>query len=305
VEISQQNDTQWGVDMIDAPAAWNISRGEGVIVGIIDTGVYLDHEGLKDAYAGAWEDPYYNTPTPDDTQSHGTHCMGSVLGRTRGTGVAPAATWIACRGLDNSGSGYESDLLGCAQWMLDGADPLPHIVTNSWGGGSGDVWYNDAMRAWIVADIIPVFALGNSGSSCGSANSPGDQNYCIGVGSTDINDEVSYFSSRGPTRYMLKPEVSAPGEDIVSCGNMNPTQYTTKSGTSMATPHTAGAIALILSVNPDMGFNEVMDLLKETGDHPPVSQTDIACGDGQEWPNNAFGHGRINCLTALTSMTRA
>lgn len=77
----------------------------------------------------------------DDTQSHGTHCIGSTLGRTNGIGVAPEATWIACRGLNDFGSGTENDLLDCAQWMLT-ANPMPNIVTNSWGGGSGDNWYN-------------------------------------------------------------------------------------------------------------------------------------------------------------------
>lgn len=302
IHKTKQQQNQWGVDMIEAPAAWNVTRGSGVVVGIIDTGVHLAHEALNSAYAGAWEDPYYGSAQPDDAQSHGTHCIGSTLGRTNGIGVAPEAQWIACRGLNNFGSGTEGDLLRCAQWMLNEANPKPNVVTNSWGGGSGDDWYNEAMRAWIVAGIIPVFALGNSGPGCGSANSPGDQIYCIGVGATTIDDTMAYFSSRGPSRSMLKPEVSAPGMDIISAGNTGTNTYTSKSGTSMATPHVAGAVALLLSQNPDLDFYQVKEILQSTGDHPPVEQADLNCGDNsQEWPNNAFGHGRINVAKAVNA----
>lgn len=279
-------------------------RGEGVIVGIIDTGVHRQHEALNASYAGAWLDPYYGKPEPDDLQSHGTHALGSAVGAANGIGVAPGAKWIACRGLNNQGSGSEADLSRCAQFMLAEAEPKPHIVTNSWGGGSNDDWYNDEMRAWIVAGIIPVFALGNSGPGCGTANSPGDQLYCIAVGATTNTDEMAYFSSRGPTRTMMKPEVSAPGMDIISAGNTGTNSYTSKSGTSMATPHVAGAIALLLSQNPDLDYYAVKDLLQSTGDHPQLTDADLNCSNGQEWPNNAFGHGRINTARAVGAINK-
>jgi subtilisin family serine protease len=303
IEEVRQNEAQWGVAMIKAPAAWNTTRGNGIVVGIIDTGVHLNHEALQSAYAGAWHDPTHNRPTPDDIQSHGTHCIGSTLGRSNGIGVAPEARWIACRGLSDFGSGSEADLLDCAQWMLSGADPKPHVITNSWGGGSGDPWYNDAMRAWIVAGQIPVFALGNSGPSCRSANSPGDSIYTIGVGATNNADQMASFSSRGPTATMLKPEVSAPGQDIISAGNSGTNSYTSKSGTSMATPHVAGAVALLLAQDPSRNFYAIKELLESTGDQPPVDPADVNCGTGQQWPNNAFGHGRINCENSVNANT--
>jgi hypothetical protein len=302
IEEVKQNENQWGVDMMDCEMAWEMSTGEGVIVAIIDTGVHGMHEALNMSYAGAWRDPYYNRPEPNDIQSHGTHCIGSTLGTMNGIGCAPGAKWIACRGLNDQGSGSEANLLDCAQWVLDGADPKPHVVTNSWGGGSNDPWYNDAMRSWIIAGMIPVFALGNSGPSCSSSNSPGDSLYTIGVGATNIQDQMASFSSRGPTRIMLKPEVSAPGQDIISAGNTGTNTYTSKSGTSMATPHVAGAVALLLSQDMDRDFYEIKRLLQMYNNKPTVSQADINCGNGDMWPNNAFGHGRVNAYLAVAQM---
>jgi len=300
--VPEQEELQWGVRMVQANETWDRVTGAGIVVGIIDTGVHLIHESINEAYAGpgGWYDPYYQRPEPNDVQSHGTHCIGSVLGRTNGIGVAPGATWVAARGLNDAGSGSETNLLLSAQFMLADSDPLPDIITNSWGGGSNDPWYNEAMRAWIVHHQIPVFALGNSGSRCSSHNSPGDSVYALGVGATTINDAVASFSSRGPTRTFLKPEISAPGENIISAGNTGTSSYTSKSGTSMATPHVAGAVALLLEQDRSRTFYDIKRILQETGDQPPVSPNDVSCvPGGPEWPNAAFGHGRINCLRAV------
>ncbi|XP_035716020.1 subtilisin-like serine protease Pen ch 13 [Folsomia candida] len=139
---SAQNATQnpqWGVAMIRAPEAWARTQGEGTVVCIIDTGVNLGHVVLADAYCGAWSDPHYNTAEPTDQQGHGSHCAGTVLGRANGVGVAPAAQWVACRGLNHQGSGTEATLIFCGQWVLT-ANPRPNIVSNSWGGGGNDPW---------------------------------------------------------------------------------------------------------------------------------------------------------------------
>jgi subtilisin family serine protease len=269
------------------------SRGEGVVVGIIDTGVHISHEALANNFAGAWSDPYYNSSGPTDVQSHGTHALGIAVGQSNGIGVAPGAKWIACRGLNHQGSGYDAELLGCGEWMLT-ANPRPNVVTNLWGGGYNEDWYNDVVSAWKVANIIPVFGIGNSGSSCNSVVSPGDQLGLISVGDTDVNDAVASFSSRGPAASGLqKPEVSAPGDNIVSAGNNGTSSYSIKPGTSMAAPHVAGAVALYLSANPGATYENVFNALTTTGDKPTLSNADRNCGTG-EWPNMAFGYGRIN-----------
>ncbi|XP_035713853.1 bacillopeptidase F [Folsomia candida] len=224
---------QWGVDKIRATEVWNLTQGEGVVVAVIDTGVNVGHVALTEAYAGAWKDPYYDTLEPTDIHGHGTHCTGTILGRENGVGVAPAAKWIACRGLNHLGWGYEYQLLTCAEWVLT-ANPTPHIVSNSWGGGSGETWYNAAISAWRAAGIIPVFAIGNNGPLCNTVISPGDQPNLISVGATTETDGLAWFSSRGPNAQgELKPDVSAPGEDILSCGTGR-NDYVYLSGTSMA-----------------------------------------------------------------------
>ncbi|XP_035702626.1 bacillopeptidase F-like [Folsomia candida] len=223
---------QWGVAKIRAPEAWARTQGEGTVVCIIDTGVNLGHVALADAYGGAWSDPYYNTAGPTDQQGHGSHCAGTVLGRANGVGVAPAAQWVACRGLNHQGSGTEANLISCGQWVLT-ANPRPNIVSNSWGGGAGDPFYNTVVSAWRSAGIIPVFAIGGSGANCRTVGSPGDQPNLISVGATTNTDAMATFSGRGPTAAgALKPEVSAPGNNIVSCGT-GANNYVTMSGTSM------------------------------------------------------------------------
>ncbi|XP_021962186.1 thermitase-like [Folsomia candida] len=271
-EVAPQDNTtqtpQWGVAKINAPAAWATTQGEGIVVAIIDTGVNLRHTALTEGYAGAWSDPFYNTPNPTDVDGHGSHCAGTILGRANGVGVAPGARWIACRGLNNNGGTTEAALTTCAQFMLT-ADPKPHIVSASW-------------RQPTTVD-------------------PGNQPNLIAVGSTTDTDALSSFSSRGPSPSgALKPQVSAPGSNVVSCGT-GANDYVTMSGTSMATPHTAGAIALILSANPTFDYDQVVNALSTSAFEPPVSNADRNCGlpGPGDFPNNAYGYGRIDVAAAL------
>lgn len=227
-----QGPNQWGVVKIRAPDVWSTTRGEGVVVAIIDTGVNLGHVALADSYAGGWLDPHHSTPGPTDVQGHGSHCAGTVLGTQNGVGVAPAAKWIACRGLNNTGNGTEVELTACAEFMLT-TNPRPHIISNSWGGRGGSTFFNTQVSAWRAAGMIPIFALGNSGPLCRTAGSPGDQPNLISVGNTNDQDGMNFLSSRGPSiAGLTKPEVSAPGTQILSCGT-GTSNYVTMSGTSM------------------------------------------------------------------------
>jgi len=201
-----------------------------------------------------------------------------------------------------SRSGSESALTTCAQWVLTiPAATRPTVVSNSWGGGSGSNWYNSQVSAWRNANIIPVFAMGNSGPNCRTANSPGDQPNLIGVGSTTNTDAMSSFSSRGPgTNPTQKPEISAPGSNIVSCGT-GANNYVTMSGTSMATPHAAGAVLLIRAANPNYTYAQVLSALTSSAATPTLSAADRNCGlpGTGNFPNYAFGHGRIDVGRAL------
>ncbi|KAG9405033.1 hypothetical protein AC1031_004132 [Aphanomyces cochlioides] len=267
-----------GVTKIGAPSVWaNGNRGEGIVVSNIDTGVLYTHEALKGNWRSdyGWYDPSAKKATPYDGNGHGSHTMGTIAGQN-GIGVAPNAKWIACRGCTTN-SCPEATLTACAQWILCPTDTsgknancakAPNVVSNSWGGSTGgDSWYQSYVDAWRKAGIIPVFANGNAGPTCGSVASPGDYKNVIGVGATDSSDKLASFSSKGATKdKRVKPDVSAPGQSVRSAWYTGNTAYNTISGTSMATPHVAGAVALILAAKPGATYDTVYSLLTKTVD---------------------------------------
>lgn len=149
------NTVQWGVERIRAPEIWKYTKGEGIVVGIIDSGVNLGHISLTESFTGQWLDPHYSTEKPTDVLGHGTHVAGIILGR-HGVGVAPNARWMACRGISDYGQANESTFTQCAEFMLT-SNPRPNIVSNSWGIAGGIPWFDSQISAWRHAGIIPVF----------------------------------------------------------------------------------------------------------------------------------------------------
>jgi len=291
---------QWGVKKIGADTVWDKVNLENMVVANIDTGVAMEHEALVDSYGGQWHDAIGQQESPYDDGGHGTHTMGTICGTKNGIGVAPGAKWVACKGLGEQG-GSDVTLSECAQWILS-LEQKPVAVCNSWGGGQGQDFFNDEIKAWQAAGIIPVFAIGNEGPNCGSASSPGDQPNLISVGATTNRDTMARFSSRGKAKRsgLLKPEVSAPGQDVISAWPDG--GYKSLSGTSMATPHVTGAIVLMKAANPDLTFKQVLEKLEKTADRPSVTSADLKCGTSgrnQQYPNNAFGYGRINVASAM------
>ncbi|HEX9374403.1 MAG TPA: S8 family serine peptidase, partial [Roseiflexaceae bacterium] len=224
-------------------------------------------------------------------------------------GVAPGARWISARGC----AGFvctEADLIASAQWMLaptalDGtrprADLRPLIVSNSWAGGGGDPWYAGYTAAWRAAGIFPVFAAGNAGGGinqvCGSIGSPGDYADVIGAGATDQHDTITSFSLLGPTSDgRTKPDFTAPGSGILSTW-IDGANYQTLSGTSMATPHVAGVVALLWSANPALigDYDATYAILRDTAQR----LSDTRCGDPDGAPNNVYGQGRVDAFAAV------
>jgi len=183
------------------------------------------------------------------------------------------------------------------------AQKTPHIVNNSWGGAGGRSLYDDLIAAWHAAGIVPVFSVGNTGTDCGTAGGPGDRDV-IGVGSTTINDNLSSFSSVGPSlNSTMKPDISAPGTTVMSADNRFDNAYRIMSGTSMAAPHVAGAIALLLSRNPSLSYMHVKTLLQSYADRD-LTFSDVRCGwisDGA-FPNHHFGYGRLNIRRSLEAL---
>lgn len=331
---STTNDTHvhapvWNIELIGAPEVWaSTTRGEGIVVAGIDTGVRSTHEALVGTYRGTadgtddynWYDPRENQYTPYDNNGHGTHTMGSIVGGD--VGVAPGATWIAAKGCATL-SCTTADLSGSFQYLLaptpqgqydnpaaGNPKKAPRVINNSWGGGQGSAQFLPFIQPHLEAGTVIVFSQGNAGSACSTVNSPGDLAAVIGVGSTDINDALSSYSSRGPglgsAQFPLqKPDVSAPGEQIYSTLPDSDTSYGIYSGTSMAGPHVAGLAALVLSVNPALNHDEVAVVLKSTAFRalPPPKGGLQTCG-GVPYtaaPNYHYGYGRIDASAAVAA----
>ncbi len=322
---------EWNIKKIKADQVWTDFgvTGEGIVISNIDTGVQYTHPALVNQYRGNlgggsydhnynWWDPYNQNPTePADASGHGSHTMGTMIGSddptnpisaTNAIGVAPGAQWMACDGFDNNtGYGYDPELLECAEfilapWDLGGANPdpdmRPDIVSNSWGGGQGQWWYNQVIYAWRAAGIFPSFSNGNNGPSCGTAGSPGDQPNVMSSGATDSNDTIASFSSRGPAAItgLTKPNVAAPGVSVRSSVPTN--AYALYSGTSMAAPHTAAEAALIWSAVPALRGNvqQTYWLIEQTAFRIDSDQ----CDPAGTYPNNVYGYGRIDAYEAVS-----
>ncbi|KDO31939.1 hypothetical protein SPRG_03155 [Saprolegnia parasitica CBS 223.65] len=315
VDAATNVTAEWGVAKTQAPLVWAEGfTGAGVVVGSIDTGVRGTHEALRSNFRAlhGWYDPTAQLAEPSDTHGHGSHTLGSAVGGL-GVGVAPDAKWIACRGCPG-GSCPESALVACAQFMVcptdvHGANPRcdlkPHVVTNSWGSTVDWPFKKAIVDAWRAAGILPVFSIGNSGPSCSSVGYPGGYANVIGVGATDDADALGYFSSKGPTADgRMKPDLSAPGVRVTSCGATGDAAYVSMSGTSMAAPHVAGAIALLISAKPGISYDEVYMLLTTTAETKSLANDASTCGGlpGTAYPNNNFGHGRLDILGAIEKL---
>ncbi|MER7419529.1 S8 family serine peptidase [Micromonospora peucetia] len=319
---------EWGVTKIGADKVWEEyhASGEGVVVANLDSGVQFDHPALVSSYrgnvGGGAFDHAYNWFDPSgqcaaaacDTQSHGTHVMGTMVGDDRAgnqIGVAPGATWIAARGCLSTGC-PDTMLISGGQWLLaptdlSGANPRPelrpHVINNSWGADNGtaiDLWYSDVVTAWKAAGIFPVFANGNAGSACGTTGSPADNPGVYSVGNTTSTDTVSPRSSRGTASDAeMTPDIAAPGTGIRSA--MPGDGYALKSGTSMAAPHVAGGIALLLSASPSLIGDEqgIIDLLGKSA----VDISDLKCG-GTADDNHSAGEGRLGIHAAVGASPR-
>ena len=316
----------WGVEKIGADDVWTEGiLGSGIVVANVDTGVQYDHPALVEQYRGNhgiggfdhnynWWDPtgLCGDDAPCDTAGHGTHTMGTMVGGdgpgpfTPDIGVAPGATWIAAKGCEDLGCSDVS-LLSAGQFILaptdlDGNNPdpsmRPDIVNNSWGGGPGDDFYLDVVQAWRAAGIIPVFSAGNAGPGCDSGGSPGDFLESFSVGATDVNDVIADFSSRGPSSFgKVNPDVAAPGVLVLS--SVPGDGYDdTFSGTSMAAPHVAGTLALMLSAELALigDFESATLAVRDTA----VNILDDQCGGDEDGdPNNVYGDGRIDAAAAV------
>jgi len=312
--------------------------GQGIVVAGQDTGYDWQHPALKNQYRGwdgvsadhdyHWHDAIHSgggvcgadSPVPCDDHGHGTHTMGTLVGADADgegnqIGVAPGADWIGCRNMDR-GQGTPASYLECFEFLLapypvngspanGDSDRAPDVTNNSWScppsEGCDWVTLQNAVEAHRAAGIMTVVAATNGGPACSSVTSPPaiyDASYSVGA--TDSSDHLVGFSGRGPVTVdgsgRLKPDVAAPGDPIRS--SLPGAAYGYKSGTSMASPHVAGAVALLWSAVPDLA-NDI-DLTESYLNQNAVHVDSSACSSTGV-PNNLYGWGRLDISAAVQS----
>lgn len=314
--------------------------GQGAVIGGQDTGYQWDHPALKSKYRGwdgasanhnyNWHDAIHtggsscgaDSPVPCDDNSHGTHTMGTMVGDDGGAnqvGMAPGARWIGCRNM-NAGVGTPTTYIECFQWFLaptdlanQNPDPAkaPDVINNSWGcppdeGCNSGNW--GAMQTVVenlrTAGIFVAVSAGNDGSACSTVTTPAAIfDAVFSVGSTTSSDAASSFSSRGPVTVdgsnRMKPDIAAPGSSVRS--SVPGGGYSTLSGTSMAGPHVAGLVGLLVSAVPAAAgdVDRLETIIRDSAVHPTAASQVCGGVDTNVFPNNTFGAGRIDALAAV------
>ncbi|MFD4604616.1 S8 family serine peptidase [Streptomyces sp. NPDC058464] len=259
-----------GTAQMGAPDAWKAGYdGKGVKVAILDTGIDVTHADLKGKVVAAKD--FSSSGTTDDYVGHGTHVASTIAGTGAASGgkykgVAPGASLINGKVLDNSGSGEDSAIIAGMQWAVaQGAK----VINMSLGGS--DTYGTDPMEKAIndlskSDGVLFAVAAGNSGPKDQTLDTPGSAASAITVAAVGHDDSLTSFSSRGPTADgALKPDISAPGLYIVGAkakhgtiGDPSGTAgYVTMSGTSMATPHVAGAAAILAQEHSDWSGDRI------------------------------------------------
>ncbi|MGC9396149.1 MAG: M14 family zinc carboxypeptidase [Anaerolineae bacterium] len=327
------------ITYVRAPEVWAMGfTGQGIVVGGQDTGYDWTHPALQPHYRGwdgvtadhdyNWHDSIHSgggscgadSPVPCDDYSHGTHTMGTVVGDDGGDnqiGMAPGAQWIGCRNMD-VGDGTPATYLECFEFFLapypvggtpDQGDPskAPDVTNNSWTcpSSEGCSWstLQAAVEAQRAAGIMTVVSAGNGGSSCSTIGDPPAiyaAAYTVGALYTGT-DTIASLSSRGPVTVdgsnRRKPDITAPGTNVRSCV-LNGT-YGYKTGTSMAAPHVAGAVALLWSAVP--AFKNQITATEQLLNDYAFHINSTACSSSG-WPNNVYGYGRLDIKAAVDAV---
>ncbi|MBF0387119.1 MAG: S8 family serine peptidase [Candidatus Omnitrophica bacterium] len=341
----QGYEDMWGLKIIKADKAWPLSLGAGVTVAVVDTGVDRNHPDLNGAMwvnsgeipgnrtdddGNGYIDDYIgwdfagasviNSSFPDndpaDGHGHGTHVSGTIAARANNeegiSGVAPLATIMAVKGLDNSGNGYVSGLANAIKYAVDnGAD----IINCSWGGGASGV-IADAVHYAESKGVVVVAAAGNSSADVAGI-SPGGIDSVITVSASDHNDKICDFSNFGDkvdvaapggesgyavdnsaTRNYSKASIvslRSAGTDVSSSGGLTfypaigdaGARYVRALGTSMAAPHVSGVAALMLGRNGALNTDQVKSIIQSTAE-------DV----NDNGPDVYFGYGRLDARKA-------
>ena len=264
----------WGLDNIDVPEVWNVSRsftgatGSGVTIAVIDTGVDLDHPELSGRIVAGY-DFVDGDSKADDGNGHGTHVAATIAGANDGTGitgVAYDAEIMPLRVLDNDGYGWTSDIIAAVRFAADsGAD----VINMSLGGGGYSQAMADAIGYASRRGSVVVMAAGNSGGRAPEYPAAHAIDHGIAVGAVDNNRSLAGFSNRAGSTQL--DYVTAPGVNIYSA--VPGGGYETLNGTSMAAPHVAGVAGLLKGHDNSLSASAIEDLLTGSGSNNTSSSS--------------------------------
>jgi subtilisin family serine protease len=295
---TQPEEIQWSVIRMKANDVWNEYKinGAGVVVGHLDTGVFGDHPALNGKVLLFKDFTPEGEINPHDGQGHGSHTAGTIVG-DQGVGVAPGARLISAKVFDTQGGTTQEILINAMQWVVDpDGDPEtkdgPRLVSNSWGSNdSTNKFFWNVVQSWVDLDVLPVFAAGNNGWLGGKVGTPAAFPHSWAVAATTNTDGLAYFSSQGPVAWdgetLMKPDVAAPGNGIVSCSHTG--GMVSNSGTSMACPGVAGVAALMYQADPTLTVDQIRLIAEETS-------KDL----GEEGKDGKFGSGLIDAHAAVS-----
>jgi serine protease AprX len=280
-------------------------RGDGVTIAVIDTGIDANHECLDDLD----DDPSTDDPKVIafkdfvngrdecyDDNGHGTHCAAIAAGTGGGSkyvGVAPGAELVGVKALDSRGSGYISDVISGIEWCVQEKEKYNiKVISLSLGAGinsDGSTPLEETCDTAVDAGLVMCVAAGNIGPGDDTVGIPGCAKKVITVGAVDDNGKVASFSSRGNTSdERLKPDICAVGVHVTAAKANSDQGYTTLSGTSMATPEVAGAVALLFECNSSLSPPEIKMILIETAEDK-----------GRTCPDKTYGYGALDVESAV------
>jgi subtilisin family serine protease len=295
--VQRASSLDWSRQQIGAPSAWKAGYdGTGVKIAVLDTGVDKDHQDLAGQVTDVQN--FSTADNPEDHFGHGTHVASIAAGTgalSNGTykGVAPGAKIISGKVLDDDGYGDDSNVLAGLEWAAKSGAKIANLSLGGTDAPGTDVLESAVDTLSADYGTLFVIAAGNEGSAAGTVGSPGSADAALTVGAVDKDSALADFSSRGPRvgDDAIKPDVTAPGVDITAAAapgtvidqevGENPPGYLTISGTSMATPHVAGAAADLAQEHPDWTGQQIKAALVAATTDSGAGYSPFEQGTGQ------------------------
>lgn len=274
----------WGITRVRAPEAWGSATGRGVRVAVLDTGIDMSHPDLKANIEGGFDCINETTDVVDDN-GHGTHVAGTIAALDNDfgvVGVAPEARLYAVKAFDSRGQGQVSDIVQGMEWCITNR---VQVINMSFGTADSSRALTVAINKAAEAGIVMIAAAGNDGRRDGVLYPARDPNVMAVTASTR-DDRIASFSNSG-----TQVAVAAPGEDVYS--TYRDGGYKSLTGTSMACPHVAGVVALLLSASPGLTRDDVRE---------------VVCGTATKLPGFSLdqqGSGLVNAGAAISRVRRS